>query len=195
MSLLGDLERPLSVPTFIVQHMPERFTKQLAHRLDAKVSSTVMEAEDNMVPEPGVCYVANGAYHLKLRRHYSGTVTMVLDDGPDINSFKPSVEPLFESAAEVYGRSVIAVMLTGMGRDGAESAARLADNGCPIVVQDRATSIVWGMPGALVEDELATEILPLSRIGARLTHLDQVGWKPFGKNHRSYVTSEARDRQ
>lgn len=190
MVLLGDVEQPLSVPVFIVQHMPERFTKELARRLDARVSSKVVEAEDNMAPEPGVCYVAHGSHHLKLRRHYSGTVTMILDDGPKINSFKPSVEPLFESAAEVYGRGAVAVMLTGMGRDGAEAAARLADHGCPVVVQDRQSSVVWGMPGAVVEEELATEILPLNKIGARLTHLDQVGWKPFGSKHRSYLTSE-----
>ena len=169
-TMLTSITEPLPVPMFIVQHMPVKFTKALADRLDAKTAHRVVEADGTVEPEPGTVYIAPGGRHMRLRRHGARN-ELVVFDGPSVNSCLPSVEPLFASAAEVYGRNALAVMLTGMGADGTEGTRKLAADGADVLAQDEESSVVWGMPGSVVTNGLATEVLPLDRIGPRVGQL------------------------
>ncbi|MEM7324643.1 MAG: chemotaxis response regulator protein-glutamate methylesterase [Actinomycetota bacterium] len=169
-AVLTAIRQPLPVPMFITQHMPETFTKVLAERLNNKCQSTVHEAEDGMVVQPGHCYIAPGGFHLSLEKQGTSVATKLLTTDP-INSCRPSVEPMFETAAAIYGRRLVAVMLTGMGSDGLDGSRRIAGLGSPVVVQDEATSVVWGMPGAVAKAGLASEVLSLAEIGPRIVQL------------------------
>ncbi len=180
-TMLTAIKQPLPVPMFITQHMPETFTRVLAERLNTKCASTVYEAEAGMVAEPGHCYIAPGGFHMALEK--KGTaVAMKLLSTPPVNSCRPSVEPMFETAAAIYGKRLMAVMLTGMGADGLEGSRQIADLGSPVVVQDEATSVVWGMPGAVAKAGLASEILSLAEIGPRVAQL--AGSKPPSRRKR-----------
>lgn len=161
---LTGMGTPLPVPAFIVQHMPATFTKALADRLARKTVHEVVEAADGMVASAGTFYIAPGGTQMHLTGSV-GSVTIHVNDDPPVNSCKPSVEPLFESAAQVYGRHTLAVMLTGMGSDGTDGTRTLAGLGCDVVAQDEATSVVWGMPGSVVDAGLASSILPLDHVG------------------------------
>ncbi len=167
--LIG-IVKPLPIPIFITQHMPPTFTAVLAKRLNSKVSTTVVEGADGMAAQPGHCYIAPGGFHMRLETSGLNTV-LVVEDGPQINSCKPSVEPLFESAARFYGPRLLAVMLTGMGSDGVDGAGKIAANGCSVIAQDEETSVVWGMPGAVAKAGFSTEILPIDEIGPRVAML------------------------
>lgn len=172
-TVLRGIDHPLPVPMVIVQHMPAVFTKALADRLDANVSVTskVVEAEAGMRLEAGTCYIAPGALHLTLERHPVYGVRVSTDERPPINGCRPSVEPLFASAAELYGDNVAAVMLTGVGKDGSAGAAVFAANGSAMIVQDEATSVVWGMPRVIAEAGHATAVLPIEEIGPAISRL------------------------
>lgn len=174
-TLLRSLTVPLPVPMVIVQHMPAVFTKALADRLDTKVASTVVEAETGMPLQPGTCYIAPGGHHLEIVQSSSQGIRLRTNEDPAINGCRPSVEPLFASAASVYGHRLAAVMLTGIGKDGSVGAAIIADNGSPVIVQDEATSVVWGMPGAIAEAGHATSVLPIERIGGAIAELRLAG--------------------
>ncbi len=175
--VLSSIARPLPVPMFIVQHMPPTFTAALAARLDRKTSHHVVEGAHGQTAEPGTCYVAPGAFHMTLARTGAG-VAVIVRDGEPINSCKPSVDPLFESAVDVYGGRLLTVMLTGMGADGCEGTRRAADAGADVVIQDEATSVVWGMPGAVSEAGLATHTLPLDEIGGHIATVTLARHKP-----------------
>ena len=168
--VFGSIPAPLPLPMLVVQHMPPAFTAALADRLGRKTGHRVEEAVDGRILEPGTVAIAPGGRHLRLRRVGRRPATE-LYDGELVNSCRPSVEPLFDSAADVFGNRLLAVMLTGMGRDGAVGARRIADLGAHVLAQDEATSVVWGMPGAVVGAGAATEVLPLERIGPRVTEL------------------------
>lgn len=170
-NVLSSIVRPLPVPLLITQHMPPTFTKALADRLDRKVPSAVHEAHHDQLLKPGECYIAPGGHHLSVRRQSPTDVRVVISDGEPIHSCKPSVEPLFESAVDVYGSNLLAVMLTGMGNDGIDGMRRIASLGCDVIAQDEETSVVWGMPRAVVDAGLATEVLPLESIGPRIQEL------------------------
>lgn len=165
--MLSRTDGALVVPMFIVQHMPETFTRALAERLDRKTEHHVVEGEHGMTAEPGTVYIAPGGKQMSLRG-LGDHVTLKISDDPPVNSCKPSVEPLFASAAAVYGRNTLAVMLTGMGADGTDGSRTLADLGCDVYAQDEATSVVWGMPGSVVDNGLATRVLPIERVGPEI---------------------------
>lgn len=170
-AVLRAIATPLPVPIVVVQHMPAVFTKALADRLDSKVASTVVEAESGMRLEAGICYIAAGGKHLTLKRHAEHDVRIALDEGPPVNGCRPSVEPLFSSAAELYGERLAAVVLTGVGKDGLSGATVIAENGSTLIVQDEATSVVWGMPGVIAEAGCATDVLPIQEIGSAISRL------------------------
>src|SRR5579863_38451 len=151
------------VPVVVVQHMPPLFTHLLADRLNAQSSLAVHEAEAGRTLEPGHVWIARGDYHMTLAR--KGTVvTLNLNQDPPENSCRPAVDVLFRSVAQVYGGNVLGVVMTGMGADGARGAAHISEAGGQIVVQDEASSVVWGMPGAVVSAGLADKICPLPDI-------------------------------
>ena len=152
------------VPVLVVQHMPPAFTRFLAQRLTSLCSLPVGEAVEGEVATPGVIRVAPGDHHLAVARE-RGTVRLQINQDPAENSCRPSADVLFRSAAQVYPNQVLAVVLTGMGQDGLRGCQVLADQGASIMVQDEATSVVWGMPGFVAKAGLADSVLPLSQIG------------------------------
>lgn len=174
-TVLKAITRPLPVPMLIVQHMPPVFTKALAERLDKMVTSTVVEGEHGMKLEAGTVYIAPGGKHMEVERHPVKGIRIITNERPLINGCRPSVEPLYSSAIDVFESRLAAVMLTGVGRDGSDGAARIHANGCPVIVQDEATSVVWGMPGAIAQDGHATDVLPLDEIGGAILDLKLSG--------------------
>jgi two-component system chemotaxis response regulator CheB len=166
-TLLRDLPAHLPVPIVIVQHMPPLFTRILAERLDADCPLQVHEAAHGDRLLPGHVYIAPGGKHMVLERNGKEDQLATNEDLPE-NSCRPSVDVLFRSVARIWGAATLSVILTGMGADGREGCRRIAEAGGQVLVQDEATSVVWGMPGAVATAGLAEEILPLGRIAARL---------------------------
>lgn len=158
----------LSVPVLIVQHMPPLFTKLLAERLNATSKLPVVEATDRQEVKAGYIYLAPGGLHMEVKR-LLGRTLIQLHEGPPENSCRPAVDVLFRSVASVYGPSALAVMLTGMGQDGLIGCQNIKAVGGSIIAQDRESSAVWGMPGAVVEAGLATSVVPLRSIAASIT--------------------------
>lgn len=165
-ALAAALPRDTTVPILIVQHMPKLFTAILAEHL-SKVGLPAREAIDGEVLRGGQIYVAPGDFHLTVRGA-PGAFTAHLDQSAPINFCRPSVDPLFVSAAAAAGRNLVAAVLTGMGHDGREGARKIREAGGRVIAQDQATSVVWGMPGAVAEAGLADQILPLADIGPTL---------------------------
>jgi two-component system chemotaxis response regulator CheB len=163
----GVLER---APVLITQHMPPTFTTILAEHIARITRRPVREARDGEEINAGTIYIAPGGRHMRVARR-DGIAEIALDDGPPINFCKPSVDPLFASAAEIWGQKVLGLMLTGMGADGLNGARAIVTAGGCMVAQDEATSVVWGMPGQVAHAGLCSALLPLPEIGARLTQL------------------------
>lgn len=157
----------VDVPVVITQHIPPVFSAMLAQRLDTISPMPVREAADGDVLAPGTVWIAPGDRHLLLRRHAAG-VAIELGDGPPENSCRPSVDVMFRSVAEVYGGAVLAVVLTGMGSDGLRGAEQLRALGATVIVQDQASSVVWGMPGAVASAGLADAVVPLTDVAAEI---------------------------
>jgi two-component system chemotaxis response regulator CheB len=155
------------VPILITQHMPPTFTGILAEHLGRATGRPAAEGQDREPIAPGRIYVAPGGKHMFIE---PGAVPMIrLDDGPPVNFCKPAVDPMFESAAKVYGASTLALVLTGMGHDGAEGGRAVAAAGGTVVAQDEASSVVWGMPGATARAGVCSAVLPLDRIPGQLS--------------------------
>ncbi|MDX1502932.1 MAG: chemotaxis-specific protein-glutamate methyltransferase CheB [Thermoanaerobaculia bacterium] len=165
--VLTDLGAPVPVPVVVVQHMPSGFTRAFAERLNAHLAMPVREAGDREVLLPGTVYIAPAGRHLRLEES-SGRLTARLSDEPAGAAHRPSVDVLFDSACDALGRRAAALVLTGMGSDGARGLARLASAGAWTAVQDRASCVVFGMPRAALAAGAAAEELPLVRLGARL---------------------------
>jgi two-component system chemotaxis response regulator CheB len=173
--VLPQLPQALAVPVLLVQHMPPVFTRQFAQRLDRLSPLRVVEAVDGTPLLPGTVHLAPGDHHLVVRGGARGPHTS-LNQGPPENFCRPAVDPLFRSVVAVYDGAVLAVVLTGMGSDGRNGAAEIRAAGGTVLVQDQATSVVWGMPGAISQAGLADEVLPLERMPEAITrHLAGVG--------------------
>jgi two-component system chemotaxis response regulator CheB len=166
--VLTGLPANLPVPVLVVQHMPPVFTKMFAERLDRSSALRVVEATDGMPVTAGTVYIAPGDRHLTVTGRGS-SVTTRLTEAPPENSCRPAADVLFRSVAQLYGANTLAVVLTGMGQDGKRGAEELRTAGAEVVAQDQASSVVWGMPGAVVGAGLAHAVLPLAEIGGYLT--------------------------
>ena len=151
----------------ITQHMPPGFTKSYAARLNGLCRIRVAEAQDGERVLPGHAYIAPGGFHLSVERSGANYIARV-QDGEPINRHKPSVEVLFDSAARVVGRNALAVMLTGMGADGAKAMRSMRDAGSYNLVQDENSCVVFGMPREAIAHGAANEVLPLTQIAPRL---------------------------
>jgi two-component system chemotaxis response regulator CheB len=163
MEALPMIPKDFPVPIVIVQHMPPVFTLTLAKRLNGACRIPVTEAEEGMVLKPGHAVVAPGDFHVRVVR--SGRDLVVrLDQGPRECSCRPAVDVLFRSIAENLNGRAIAAVLTGMGQDGLAGARLLKALGATILTQDQASSVVWGMPGAIVAANLASAVLPIGKI-------------------------------
>jgi two-component system chemotaxis response regulator CheB len=151
------------LPVLIVQHMPPLFTRLLAERLQKQTALKVVEAAEGLAVQRGTVYIAPGDYHMRVRQQ-GDRVVVALDQAPPENSCRPAVDVLFRSAHEVYGGQVVSVILTGMGQDGLRGVELLRSSGARVIIQDEATSVVWGMPGAIARANLADAIVGIDDI-------------------------------
>jgi two-component system chemotaxis response regulator CheB len=158
------LPADLTVPVVIAQHMPPMFTRLLAERLTAHANVPVEEAATGVALRAGRAWIAPGDFHMTVVRDGLHVRTRLNQDPPE-NSCRPAADPLFRSVAKVYGPNCLAVVLTGMGQDGLRGCEAIRESGGQVLVQDEATSVVWGMPGAVSRAGLADKALPLSMVG------------------------------
>ena len=161
--MLPSFAADLNVPVFIVQHMPPKFTRSLADDLDRRCPLKVQEAVDGQLVKPGHIYIAPGGRQMKVVANGSMKQIAITDD-PPIKNCRPSVDYLFRSIANVYGNGALAMIMTGMGDDGAEGCRLLHDRGSVIFAQDEASCVVYGMPRLPVAEGLAHDVLPLNRL-------------------------------
>jgi len=164
--LIPELCRKFTRPIIIVQHMPRQFTASLAESLDKISSAKIMEAKHGDPIRDHYVYIAPGGYHLLLKESPNHQVLITLNEELPEDGYRPSVNILFRSAIRIFGRRVLAVVLTGMGSDGTKGLAEFKKQGAPIVVQDKQSSVVWGMPGSAVEAGVYDKICVLDKIPA-----------------------------
>lgn len=169
-----DVDFPL--PIVVVQHMPPVFTRLLAERL-ARFALPVREAQDGEVVTNGTVYIAPGDYHVELKWRGS-SLTLFTHQGEMENSCRPAADVLFRSAALACGSRVLAVVMTGMGQDGLRGCELLRDVHATILAQDEATSVVWGMPGAVARAGLCDQVLALGELGTEITRRAWLGRRP-----------------
>jgi two-component system, chemotaxis family, protein-glutamate methylesterase/glutaminase len=174
-SVLGTLKRAVRQPIFITQHMPATFTTILAEHIARTSGYPTREAVDGEPVNAGQIYLAPGEFHMTVETVAPGSRVMRLSKGPPENFCRPSVDPMLRSLTASYGPRVLAVMLTGMGRDGLAGSRTVVQTGGTIIAQDEATSIVWGMPGAVAMAGLCSAVLPLDDIGAMVEKLASRG--------------------
>ncbi|MCC6598495.1 MAG: chemotaxis response regulator protein-glutamate methylesterase [Alphaproteobacteria bacterium] len=153
-----------NIPIVITQHMPPTFTKILAEHITSQAGVPAFEGQEDMPVENGKIYIAPGGFHMKIMR-INGALRVKLDSGPPENFCKPSVDPMLRTVIDIFGSRILGVILTGMGNDGLNSSRQLVEQGGRLIAQDEASSVVWGMPGAVAKAGLCSEVLPLDSIG------------------------------
>ncbi|NGZ29284.1 MAG: chemotaxis-specific protein-glutamate methyltransferase CheB [Magnetococcales bacterium] len=169
--VLSDIPKSLKIPTLIVQHMPPVFTASLAAQLTRSSGKKVVEAKEGIDLEPGLVVLAMGGHHMMLQNH-GKHYKMSLNEGPRVNECRPAVDVLFMSVASAFPQPILSVILTGMGRDGAngvDALKRMGRTYC--ITQEKESCVVYGMPRAVDEMGLSDESLPLNQIGARIYEL------------------------
>jgi len=166
----------LSQPVVITQHMPPSFTTILATHITRQSGVECVEAKEGEVLRPGKYYIAPGDFHMLIVKTPEGPTVRLTKDAPE-NYCRPSVDPMLRSLVGVYGRHILAVILTGMGQDGKNGAEAIVAAGGAVVAQDEATSVVWGMPGAVALAGLCSAVAPVGEIGGivRQIALPKVG--------------------
>jgi two-component system chemotaxis response regulator CheB len=157
------IPKGFNIPIFVVQHMPSGFTKAFAERLDEFSEIHVKEAENGETVNSGTAYIAPGNYHLKLTRKEQG-LTIELDQSQLVNGHRPSVDVTFDSLRAIYGNAIVSVIMTGMGKDGADGIKRMKENGASTIAQDEKTSVIYGMNRQAIENGGIDFILPLDEI-------------------------------
>jgi two-component system chemotaxis response regulator CheB len=171
--LLSAIPQGFPLPILVVQHMPELFTGRLAEHLSQRCSVHIREAAECAPVISGVVYLARGNWHMEVLAATRGgsPPTLHLHQGPLENHCRPAVDVLFRSAATIFGPATLAVVLTGMGSDGLAACRIIRAHGGTVLAQDQATSVVWGMPGSVIQAGLAQRILPLSAIAPEILRL------------------------
>ena len=165
--VFAELRSRLRVPILITQHMPPTFTAILAEHIERIYGSRCAEARDKEPLEPGQIYLAPGDYHMIVERGDRAPVIRVVQSPPE-NFCRPAVDPMMRSLAAVFGPRVLGVILTGMGRDGLIGSQAIVEAGGTIVAQDEATSVVWGMPGAVATAGLCSNVIPIGEVAGRV---------------------------
>ena len=158
----------LPVPIVLVQHMPPMFTRLLAERLNSQSALEVLEARGGEELTPGRVYIAPGDYHLVVHRKGTRIVTALNQEPPE-NSCRPAVDVLFRSVCEAYGGRTLALIMTGMGQDGLRGCEDVRRCGGSVIVQDEASSVVWGMPGFVARAGLADAVVPLQDLAVEVS--------------------------
>lgn len=169
------------VPILVTQHMPPNFTRPFAEKLDKRCAMRVVQAEDNMQIEAGTIYIAPGSHHLGVRK-VGMQLRTKLDDGPRVSGHKPSVDFMFDSLAKAWPSKLVGVVMTGMGRDGANGIETMHKAGSWTVAQDEASSLVYGMPKAAAQTGVVDHIVGLSEIPKTIAKLLQRGPRPAVAN-------------
>jgi two-component system chemotaxis response regulator CheB len=168
MDLLSGFPSDFPVPILIVQHMPSLFTKLLAERLAAHCKIRVTEGRSHQSILPGGAWIAPGGFHMTVERDRETVRIRTQQDSPE-NSCRPSVDVLFRSVAKVYGPHVLAVVMTGMGHDGFRGCQQIRTCGGQVLAQDKASSVVWGMPGVVVRAGIADQVVSLNDLAQEIT--------------------------
>ncbi len=159
----SNLESDFTLPFVIVQHMPEGFTEEFAKSLNKLTHMEVKEAKEGDVIKPGRVLIAPGNRHIKVEKKRLGAV-VTLDDGPNVNGHKPSAGVLFNSVADQYGSNALGIIMTGMGKDGAEEIGKIRDAGGFTIAQDELSSVVFGMPRVAIEKNNIDKVVSLENM-------------------------------
>jgi len=162
-AVITRLPKTLPAPMFVVQHMPPKFTKSLAERLDSLSQVTVSEAQNGEEAQAGHVYIAPGDSHMILTPGASKPIIR-LTQSPADTLYKPCVNVMMDSVVKRYGKRTLGVILTGMGNDGFEACKELHKLGGQVIAQDEETSVVYGMPRAVVEGQVADIVAPIERV-------------------------------
>ncbi len=168
--VLSKLPATLPVPLLIVQHMPANFTAAFAQRLNQQCAIAVKHAEDGDVLQPGTALLAPGGKQMMVERRGNRNVVCIQDGDPSLN-YKPCADITLSSVAKLYSGRVLSIILTGMGADGREGARLLKQMGATVWAQNKESSVIYGMPGAVAKENLADEVLDLSSIGPDLAQV------------------------
>lgn len=163
------MPKNLGVPVLVVQHMPEGFTKVFAERLDKVCNLKVVEADDGMRIDKNTIYIAKGGSHMIV----DNRKTIILNKDPAIWGVRPAVDKLFNSAIGLYGANILSVILTGMGRDGADGTKNIKDNGGVTISEDKSTCTIYGMPKAAYETGKVDLVVPLNKIAEKIIEIVQ----------------------
>jgi two-component system chemotaxis response regulator CheB len=190
--VLPRIPNDFPVPIVIVQHMPPMFTRLLAERLASRSAILVEEGRADAILTPGHAWIAPGNFHMKVIRVGLG-YCLNLNQAPQENSCRPAVDVLFRSVVAAYGAHVLGVVMTGMGSDGVRGAQVIRDAGGDVIIQDEASSVVWGMPGLVHASGLADAAYPLNHLACEITRrvLQSRASHPHFE-HKSYAALEPR---
>ncbi len=169
LSIMKDIPSDIDAAFIIVQHMPKGFTLSFAERISWEAGVKAKEAEEGDIITTGKVFVAPAGSHLVLRRD-NDQVKIKLRDDPLVNFVKPAIDITMASAAEIFGKDIIGLVLTGMGKDGLEGARKIKEAGGKIFIQDEESSVVWGMPGAILKAGLSDGVWPLEQIAGMIVH-------------------------
>ena len=168
--VLRTITKSINLPILVTQHMPPTFTSILATHIGQATGWPSAEARDGDVIESHHIYIAPGGYHMLVEAK-GGRKVIRLSDAPPENFCKPAVDPMLRSIADVYGPAALVVILTGMGYDGRSGGKVIIQHGGTIIAQDKASSVVWGMPGAVATSGLCSAVLPLKELGPHVSKL------------------------
>ena len=173
--ILPNFSKAINCPVFIVQHMPPKFTKSLAERLNSMCQLEVKEAENDEIVRPGVIYIAPGGFHMKVRKNLRNEVQIHITEEPSSTLHRPSVDVMMGSVVSMYGKNTLGIIMTGMGKDGYEAVVELKKIGGYCIAQDEESCVVYGMPKAINDAGLSDVILPLEQISEQVNKVFENG--------------------
>jgi len=168
--VIPSLSEKINIPIFIVQHMPPKFTQSLSERLNSMSKLNVKEAAHGDIVKGGTVYIAPGGKHMTIKP-VNGVKNIYISDEPSTTLHRPSVDVMINSVVDTYGSSTLGIIMTGMGKDGYEAIKKLKEIGGQVIAQDEETCVVYGMPKAIVDAELADAILPLNKFSETINNL------------------------